>query len=105
MAYVAELTNWGDGVNPALHHKVDHLTCFVPGMLAIGAVNGMGVSWMDVAEKVKNRLSKPNPGIRGAATKPREASAVPSSVLSATYSDVHDRNTAVAVGIRKCYLR
>ncbi len=102
MAYVAELTNWNDGNNPTLHHKVDHLTCFVPGMLGIGAVNGMGVDFADIAAKVKASLSQPNPGVRGAAAKPREASQSIWEAMTATYSDVRDRNTAVAAGVRTC---
>lgn len=53
-AYIAEQVRaepHTDESSPRLKHKVDHLTCFVPGMLALGAVNAAGVDWKDTAEK------------------------------------------------------
>lgn len=42
--YIAEL------INGRVSPKMDHLVCFLPGLLALGAVNGFPHSHMDLAK-------------------------------------------------------
>jgi hypothetical protein len=42
-------------MSPQLRHKVDHLTCFVPGMLALGAVNSAGLDWKHVGDEFMSK--------------------------------------------------
>jgi hypothetical protein len=45
-------------MSPTLRHKVDHLTCFVPGMLALGAVNAAGLDFVATGNTfMQRRLS------------------------------------------------
>ncbi len=58
LAYVAEQTMAAikqKDMSPQLRHKVDHLTCFVPGMLALGAVNSAGLDWKHVGDEFMSK--------------------------------------------------
>ena len=55
MSYIAEQLRVAlptDTESPALRHKMDHLVCFFPGVLALGAHNGAGVPSIKIRDKV-----------------------------------------------------
>lgn len=54
LTYIAEQVRAAvpnDTTSPALRHKMDHLVCFFPGVLALGARFGAGVDWEAVRDE------------------------------------------------------